>query len=1160
MRNCLFYLSLLLIWLRFDSLCAYTGHFMLTDKELSCCMINNIHQDRDGMIWISTENGLNRYDGTKVTVFSHIPGDSTSLAHNYVRYFFEDHAGNCYVGSYLGLQLFRPDTDDFSPMATFSDGTNLISSPSFITENSEGQVIVSGNRACRVHLLPDGHLRYDSLAWGMSTRMPGEVAWGRDGNLWFYVSNDAIYCVHRSGMLERRRDLLPQREILNLVRDADGNIYIQTSDKDLYAYDFESGDCYLLNRERISFATIKCVYRLDEGHFLLGTDGNGVKLLDLRTGGVTDWVVDLPGLSSKSLKVHQIVRDRDGDLWLGLFLKGVVRIPMKQSYFRYIGPYASTSSNLVGSSSISTLLSSRDGKIWVGTDGDGAYCLDPQLGQSVHLKAHTDGGSVPTILNTLFEDSEGTIWAGTYDEGCGRIDPRSHRYVSCRNLFNRQGANAIRVYGFAEDRQHRIWVATLGSGLFCYDLKKKAVIEELSYEDGVNRWATNLLVTSDHLLLVGTYDGVFMLDLKQPKPTPVHLFDKSIVYALYEDMNHHFWAGSSVGLIEFDREGQRLSTYTDADGLTGSAAYSVIGDNEGVLWIGTDQGLTRFDILNRSFSSFSDADGLQGRSFSKNAACRDSLGLIWMGGPNGINCFHPSLVRRQDLSLQVRVSGFYLHNKPVHANTLSGGLPIYEGPVSHARRFELDYNDNNFSIELSTYQFVDANLVRYQYSMGDDQWMTLPLGGHIVNFSNLPVGTYTFRCRATTNTQVSPELSLTVVVRPAWWATRRAKLLYLLAGLLLLSLSAYGVYRQQKNRRREELLRLQVDENARKEEFFHSLTHEIRTPMSLLLNLLQQLISTDNDPERQQKYHSMQISAERLVSQTDQMLGLHKTETDEPAILPGDPQLAPPADTNVYVKYRMMIVADNQELLDTVRAGLESDFKVETCANSQEALDRVFRHAPDILICDASMPDLEGYALCERLKSNARLCHIPIILLTAKSDTNSMLRGLGLGADAYVSKPFYIEMLRTTAINLVRGMVRLRNSLAEVQQSEQPQETQPNKSFNDKLYERMLAVVNEHLSDPEFSIEQLCSEVGISRVHLYRKLKEIANQTPGEFVRNCRLHQAERMLLQGNLSVQEVSDAVGFSKASNFSLAFKEVYGYPPLRWRKMHLEEQESS
>jgi len=330
---------------------------------------------------------------------------------------------------------------------------------------------------------------------------------------------------------------------------------------------------------------------------------------------------------------------------------------------------------------------------------------------------------------------------------------------------------------------------------------------------------------------------------------------------------------------------------------------------------------------------------------------------------------------------------------------------------------------------------------------------------------------------------------------------------------------------------------------------------------------LKKLIATDDDPERMRMYQTMQRNAERLMDQVDHMLGLDKENPDEQLV-----QVEPPLPTEDetagysqktshmenyagHAKARLLIVDYDYEICEYLKYELEKDFRVETCSNGKVALEHIFRHAPDAIISDVMMPEVDGFELCTKIKSNVNLRQIPIVLLSAKADANSTLKGLGIGADAYVPKPFYIEILRTTVINLVRNRVLLRNSVTGEQMQGKHLQTPKVQGFNDKLMERLLEAFNAHLSDSDYSVEQLCSEVGISRVHLYRKLKEITNQTPTEFMRNCRLNKAKEMLLQSDVSVQELAEAVGFSNPSSFSIAFKELFGYSPLKWKKLYME-----
>lgn len=1319
-------------------------NFMLSDKNLSSSLVNSIYQDRDGMIWISTENGLNRFDGTKVTIYKHEEGNGHSLAHNYVRYMFEDAEGHFFVGNYMGLQLYRRESDDFSELGAFEDGSPLMSSPSYITQTPSGDIYVSGNLSCQV-FVKDEKPVFRAPSWeGFPPSMTGELKLAKDGSLWCMKMNDAVYRVLPDGRkVERYAEEKPFSEAQNILRDTGGDIYIQTMSNDLYKLDAENRTWRKLNTTRISNANLKCIFRHDATHIIIGTDGNGLKMIDETSGQVSDYLVSLPSLSSKYLKVHQIMRDRDGDLWLALFLKGVARIPMQESSFNYIGSQ-STSADLIGSSSISSLLSDSKGQIWVGTDGEGLYRLQQNNASSYHYTTTTDGGTMPAIIQGLYEDSEGTIWVGSYDEGSGRIDPRTGGFTSANHLFHRKEAVATRIYAFAEDRQHRLWVASLGYGIFCYDLKSKRVIEELSFEEGVNRWETSLLLTTDNHLLVGTYDGVYELDLNQPSPKPRHVFNRSIVFSLYEDYQNRLWAGGSTGLINFSLTSDSTTLYTDNDGLAGNTAYSIIGDDSHTLWIGTNHGLSHFLPDTKTFKNYSDGDGLQGNEFSKNVCCSDLQGRLWFGGAYGITYFSSEQVYDRIAQRHVRITGFYLNNQPVRAGTLSGGDPVIDGELHTAREFRLAHSNNSFSIELSTIEFSDPDAVRYQYSMNGSEWTSLPQGSHLVSFSDLLPGKYTFRYKVTEGLNESMPEEITVIIRPAWWESPWAKLLYILLVLGLIFWVAYSIWHQFKARQALLLQKHAHEIDEAKLRFFTNITHEIRTPMTLIMSPLHKLMNTDKDPVRQADYQIIHRNARMLLQLANQLLDIRKIDNKQMKLVfcetdilvqmkelcdffgpiaenkhidffydhesleefrlwvdPGyfnkivvnllsnafkytpenghvaltvskiaqqgveyaqitvsDDGIGIPAediehiferfyrtksahlsaegngiglhltrslvtlhhgtirvennaegqgvtftvllpvgkdhlrdeeistdarnempDDEMFIhavseskaqdeevrspartKYKLLVVDDDDEIRSYLRKELSADFHVQECSNGEDALKLLFKQKPDLVISDVMMPEIDGFTLCQRIKQNISLNHIPVILLTAKADQESNIAGLESGADAYLAKPFYIEILRRMALNLVKTRSQLRNSFNGKQMQEEKLDNIEMRTANDKLMDRIMRCVNQNIKNADFSIDDLCQDVGISRVHLYRKLKELTNQSPRDFIRNIRLKQAERLLLRDSYSINEIAEAVGFSRANNFSSAFKEQYGFPPLQWKAMQLEKGVSS
>ena len=205
---------------------------------------------------------------------------------------------------------------------------------------------------------------------------------------------------------------------------------------------------------------------------------------------------------------------------------------------------------------------------------------------------------------------------------------------------------------------------------------------------------------------------------------------------------------------------------------------------------------------------------------------------------------------------------------------------------------------------------------------------------------------------------------------------------------------------------------------------------------------------------------------------------------------------------------------------------------------------------PDLVISDIMMPEMDGLELCHKLKQNTNINHIPIVLLTAKSRVEDTLEGMDTGADAYIVKPFNTEYLKSTIANLITNRRLLRNKFSGAQQQQDKIEKISMKSNDEILMDRIMKVVNKHLDDPELNVEMLASEVGLSRVHVHRKLKELTNLSTRDFIKNIRLSQAASLLDQNKkMTISEVAYAVGYTNLSHFSNSFREKYGMSPKEY-----------
>ena len=248
-------------------------------------------------------------------------------------------------------------------------------------------------------------------------------------------------------------------------------------------------------------------------------------------------------------------------------------------------------------------------------------------------------------------------------------------------------------------------------------------------------------------------------------------------------------------------------------------------------------------------------------------------------------------------------------------------------------------------------------------------------------------------------------------------------------------------------------------------------------------------------------------------------------------------------------RQRIVIVEDDAEIRSFLESELSPDYDISTCENGKTGLSEVLKSIPDLVISDVMMPEMDGNTLCSKIKSSPTTSHLPVILLTAKSRDEDRLEGLETGADAYVVKPFNMDILRRTIINLIHTHQMLRLKYGRNDQLEEQVDPVKMKSPDEQLLERVMKVINKNISNSDLSVDSIADEVGISRVHLHRKMKELTGQTPHDFIRNIRLKQAAQLLSSQNMNITEVMYACGFNNAASFSTIFKKFYGMSPREY-----------
>lgn len=257
-------------------------------------------------------------------------------------------------------------------------------------------------------------------------------------------------------------------------------------------------------------------------------------------------------------------------------------------------------------------------------------------------------------------------------------------------------------------------------------------------------------------------------------------------------------------------------------------------------------------------------------------------------------------------------------------------------------------------------------------------------------------------------------------------------------------------------------------------------------------------------------------------------------------------------------RQKIVIVEDDSEIRDYLTEALSENYDITGCENGKEGLAAVLKQMPDLVISDVMMPEMDGTTLCSKIKTNNATSHIPVVLLTAKSREEDQLEGLEMGADAYIVKPFNMDILRRTIGNLIHSHQTLQLKFGRNDQLEELVDDIKVKSPDEKLLERVMQAINHNLNNAELSVDKIADEVGISRVHLHRKMKELTGQTPHDFIRNIRMKKAASLLTSADMNVSEVMYACGFSNAASFSTVFKKMYGMSPREYMNEHAEKTE--
>lgn len=1352
---------------------AQTGKFYSTDKELSNSLINAVYQDRKGFIWIATENGLNKFDGTRFSIYRHNATDSTSLKNNYVRTLFEDSRGNFWIGCINGLQRYDRATDNFHELfISRKDGRKNPHITSII-ERRNGDLWIATSGQGAISLKKNSNPASFHIETELTDRIGSNylnvIFEDSRQNLWIATEEKGLYRYSPESK-ELKSYKAPYHiagdDVSAICEDAHGQIFVGTLTKGLFRLSSRQEGNFepVLYQNRMNL-NIRTLIIDTRGKLIIGTDGEGVKEYQPQQDIIVDSEINAGPFDFSKSKVHSLIEDKDHNLWLGIFQKGLILVPGISNKFDYYG-YKSIHNNTIGSSCVMAIHTDEQATIWIGTDNDGLYAINDQ-GKQLRHYTHQAGNpqSVPGTILCLYEDSNQELWLGSYFDGLARMNKQTGTCQDATSLLQGNlNAGKPKVSCIIEDKNKNLWVGTYGSGLYKINLPTQHVTyyestrnenDDWSINRLPNDWISYLLEDREGMIWIGTYKGLAVLNPQTDNfinyKKQNNLLPGYVVYSLLESSNGEIWAGTSEGLVCLNKDRLTPVLFTTADGLPSDIICGLAEDEKKNIWISTHQGISKLNPPEKKFINYYAGDGLQGNEFTRTAVFKDKRGKIFFGGTNGVTAFYPQDITEIKKEMNVLITGFHVAYRPVKKGDKSGNNVITDTAVMDTEQFTLAYNENTFSIDFSVLEFSNPDRISYQYKIKElgDEWISTQPGTNRVTYSSLKPGKYTFSVQARDHNNFSNIRTVTIAITPPWYQTWWAKVIWGCLGALLIY--ALTMYILSRIRHRQEVMRQKHMEqiNEAKLQFFINISHEIRTPMTLIISPLEKLLAEHS--EKQPVYLMIYRNAQRILRLINQLMDIRKLdkgqmhlkfrETDivgfindlmqtfnyqaqkknitftfekelegadslkvwidlnnfdkvlmnvlsnafkytheggnievslktghndayrgalkdyfeiditdngigidknkieqiferfyqidndmtqsnfgtgiglhlsrslvelhhgiikaenredgqgtrfiirlplgsnhlkaeelenpeetgsEPTIsqLPKDSiyETEEENKTNEYRKpkaktrYRVLIVEDDEEIRRYIRSELDSDFRIYECTNGREGLETILKEKPDLVISDVMMPEMDGITLCRKIKQNININHIPIILLTAKSKAEDQIEGLEIGADAYIVKPFNTELLRTTISNLIANRERLRGKLVGEQQVEEKITKIEMKSNDEILMSKVMKTINDHLADPTLNVEMLAANVGMSRVHMHRKLKELTNQSARDFIRSIRLKQAANLLREKNLSVSEVAYATGFSNLSHFSNTFRDFYGISPSEYKEQQM------
>ena len=898
----------------------------LSNNRILC-----IYKDADGFMWFGTTTGLNRYDGYEFKIFKHNAADLNSLAGNYVNNIYEGPDKKLWIYTNNGISIYNPATEKFSNSVAilseltkyhvFSDHITAIKKDKqgnfwFLTDN-KGVYCYNPSTKSTIWLkTAQSDIKLHSNYIVEITNEKKDVYW--------LIYGDGVIDeinTHTKQLLSRSYSLYNQNggKILPYacIIANDHNLWINVTEQPLgiYCFEVQAGKLthFVKGGSVISLNSniINNIIQGDDNTIWIGTDHGGINLVNLVTKKV-DYLVshddDPKSVSGNSIVLY---KDNEGIMWAGTFKqginyfhKGIIQFPLVRHY------------NMDGASlpyeDVDCFAEDENGNLWIGTNGGGLIYFNKQTQKYTQYKhdAANPNSLSNDIIISLCIDHEHKLWIGTYFGGlnCLAGDKFLH-YTHKEN--DPTSITDDRVYTIIEDSYQRLWVGTFAGGINIFNRQKNNFIHP-QYQMS-SQYTAVIYEDRQKNIWIGRDNGIDVIERSTNavknyynQPQNSNSLVANDVNAIIQDHRGLFWIGTKDGLSILNAQTGKFTNVGEKQGLPSNNVWSIEEDKNGLIWLDGANGVASIKLIqgNKSYSyeihKYDEFDGLQGNEFNANAGLKTKNGSLIFGGAHGFNFFDPAKINSFGVKPHLLFTSFELYNKTVAVGDTINGKIVLDKSIAQSNSLVLNHDQNVFSISFAVCDYFNPNKIIYQYKLEnfDKQWLTAATGSRKATYTNLDAGDYVFKVRAKdiNNPSQISELTLNVKILPPLWKSPFAYLLYaiIVVGILfyirhrgILKLTKEFQATQIKLEEEREIQKERVEATRMHEldlmkiKFFTNVSHEFRTPLSLIISPLDSLIKENGNSDQKNQLMMIKRNGRRLLNLVNQLLDFRKMEFKE---------------------------------------------------------------------------------------------------------------------------------------------------------------------------------------------------------------------------------------------------------------------------------------